>query len=275
MCAVCCAPRRANVVESWFFFRRLVSSRLEATASKGVSEPQESFADSEGGIEMETRAIIKPKKHLPPKYAKSQLRVAFKPVDYSQGGRSIRKHTRSFTRTHTHADTVSVKLRCSVGSYVSEHHFSAKKSTLEGLGYANMEEGISARVWPRAPGRITPLACGAGVVELKDLVMLSMHFLVDDLCVHFACCVCACVFPVVKTGLCSAAQTNKAHRPAERADAREAQRIVSRLSHGVSLVVASASTSSVLLLLADRRLQQAVAKPGSAAAVAGAQCVIV
>jgi hypothetical protein len=38
-------------------------------------------------------------------------------------------------------DMVSVKLRCTLKGEMKEFVFSAKKPTLEGLGFANMEEG--------------------------------------------------------------------------------------------------------------------------------------
>ena len=69
--------RSCTHAHAWFFYTSL------------ATDSTTSFTDPEGGIEMATRAIIKPKKHLPAKYAKSALRVAFKPVDYSQGGMCV------------------------------------------------------------------------------------------------------------------------------------------------------------------------------------------
>lgn len=82
-------------------------------------------------------------------------------------------------------DTVVVKLRCSLNDTVKEHVFSAKKSTLEGLGFANMEEGLHVFVLVCCFYLITYLSVvqkKQGVVEMKDLALLSMHFLVDDMC---------------------------------------------------------------------------------------------
>lgn len=158
--------KRAASVEEATNEASTSSSSLSSKKSVATSAPplddSGAFVDPEGGTEMQTRAIIKPKKSLPRKYAKSALRVAFKPVDYSQG------------------ETVVVKLRCKLNGDVKEHVFSAKKPTLETLGYANLDEGSSRKCVGEIEFRLT-IAFIKGVVELKDLALITMHFLVDEL----------------------------------------------------------------------------------------------
>jgi hypothetical protein len=57
-------------------------------------------------------------------------------------------------------DVVKLPIKCSIKDVHSEHIFSADKETLTALGFANIEEGQ---------------------LDVKDLVLLSMHFLVDDM----------------------------------------------------------------------------------------------
>lgn len=148
----------------------------------------------------ELQAMQKRKKALPPQYARSALRVGFKGLNTEEG------------------DQVSIQLRCSVGEQHTLHKFTAKKDTLAALGYAQMEEGT---------------------LDLKDLVTLSMHFIVDD-----------------------------CHTPLAEVPAELSPEKLSTLFAGYGKVGRRQRGA------AFTPTQQAVARPGSAAAENGGTCTV-
>lgn len=128
-------------------------------AASSASSSSYQFAAEAGDVELKTvvapaattttSASSAPKKKklglaVPAKYAGSGLRVGMKMLNVSAG---------------ENGDSASLLLICHLGDATSEHSFTAKKATLAALGYADMEEGS---------------------VNLKELVLLSMHFIVDD-----------------------------------------------------------------------------------------------
>ena len=95
-------------------------------------------------------------------------------------------------------DVVSVKLRCTLGENVSEHAFSAQKTTLEGLGFANMEEGAAVRACVRVRARACAhvrLSCILGSLDVSEHGLAAQKALehrVEALAVqalggHFVC----------------------------------------------------------------------------------------
>jgi hypothetical protein len=119
-----------------------------------------SFAPAEGDIELKERVSNndkpapvaaatpakkkKPTLVVPAKYSHSTLRVGMKNVVLNAGDAG---------------DSASVQLICHLADVTTEHTFIAKKTTLAALGYADMEEGT---------------------VNIKELVLLSLHYIVDD-----------------------------------------------------------------------------------------------
>ncbi len=133
---------------------------LAAGDDSSAASASYQFAAEAGDVELKTvaapaaassasSASSAPKKKklglaVPAKYAGSALRVGMKMLNVSAG---------------ENGDSASLQLICHLGDATTEHSFTAKKSTLAALGYADMEEGT---------------------VNLKELVLLSMHFIVDD-----------------------------------------------------------------------------------------------
>ncbi len=130
----------------------------DGAASSGASGGVGSTSSASSDVELKTlsapagtaapaaakKKAKKPTLVVPAKYAGSKLRVGMKQIDLAAG---------------ENGDSASVQLICHVGDDKSEHSFTAKKTTLAALGYADME---------------------AGSVNLKELVLLSMHFIVDE-----------------------------------------------------------------------------------------------